>query len=362
LTAARRVIEYKGGMPNPVTLQTIADALGVSRTTVSNAYNRPDQLAPELRERVLEKARELGYSGPDPAARRLRSGRRDVVGLLLTEQLSYAFTDPAAVTLLEGIARATEQAGLALLLIPEHGPGVGNAVQDAVVDAFCIYSMPAGHPNVMAALERRLPMVVVGEPKLDGHTFVAIEDRRGARLAAEHLIDLGHRRLGIVHERTRDDGYAGPLTPERELNQLYDDTRERLAGYREALEAAGIDWRTTAKYEVNRNLLERGLEGGRALLTAADRPTAMLASTDLLALGALEAARELGLEVPRDVSVVGFDDVPGAAWSRPPLTTVHQPLLEKGEVAGRMLIAACPDREVVLPVELIVRGTTAPPP
>jgi DNA-binding LacI/PurR family transcriptional regulator len=104
-------------VPNRVTLQTIADALGVSRTTVSNAYNRPDQLATELRERILATARELGYSGPDPAARRLRSGRRDVVGLLFTEQLSYAFTDPAAVMLLQGIARATEAAGLALLLI-----------------------------------------------------------------------------------------------------------------------------------------------------------------------------------------------------------------------------------------------------
>ena len=160
-------------MPRRVTLQTIADALDVSRTTVSNAYNRPDQLAPELRERILAAAKELGYSGPDPAARRLRSGRRDVVGLLLTEDLSYAFTDPAAVTLLQGIARATARAGLSLLLVPEHGTGVRNAVLDAAVDAFCIYSMPAGHPNVLAALERRLPMVVVDEPRLEIQGVVA---------------------------------------------------------------------------------------------------------------------------------------------------------------------------------------------
>ena len=102
-------------MGNRVTLKTIADAVGVSRTTVSNAYNRPDQLAPELRDRILNAARELGYAGPDPAARRLRSGRRDAVGLLLTEGLSGAFTDPAAIILLQGIARATEDAGLAML-------------------------------------------------------------------------------------------------------------------------------------------------------------------------------------------------------------------------------------------------------
>jgi DNA-binding LacI/PurR family transcriptional regulator len=346
-----------------VTLQTIAEALGVSRTTVSNAYNRPDQLAPELRERILATAQALGYSGPDPAARRLRSGRREAVGLLLTEELSYAFTDPAAVILLEGIARATADAGLALLLVPQHGRGVGSAVQDAVVDAFCIYSMPDGHPNVLAALERRLPLVVVDEPRLEGHPYVGIEDRRGTRLAARHLLELGHRRFAVLCERTREDGYTGPLTPERERTCHYVITRERLAGYRDALERAGIAWDAVPKQELPVNDPERGLQGARAMLRSEPRPTALLATTDQLALGALEAAREAGLRVPADVSVVGFDDVPGAAWAQPPLTTVRQALLEKGEIAGRLLIAAAPEsRDFILPVALVERGSTGPAP
>jgi DNA-binding LacI/PurR family transcriptional regulator len=349
-------------MGNRVTLQTIADALGVSRTTVSNAYNRPDQLAPELRERILVTARELGYSGPDPAARRLRSGRRDVVGLLFTEELSFAFTDPAAVTLLQGIARATEAAGLALLLVPEHGPGVRNAVHDAVVDAFCIYSMPRGHPNVVAALERRLPMVVVDEPRLDGHPFVGIEDRQGARLAAEHLLALGHRRLAVITDRTSEERYMGPFTPEREAGVMYVIGRERLGGYRDAIVAAGIDWAGLPKVEVPVNLIDSALEGGRALLAVEPRPTAVLATADQLALGVLEAARERGLSVPHDVSVIGFDDVPGAAWAQPALTTIRQPLLEKGELAGRLLIEDASEGEIILPVELVVRGSTGPPP
>jgi DNA-binding LacI/PurR family transcriptional regulator len=349
-------------MRNRVTLQTIADALDVSRTTVSNAYNRPDQLAPELRERILATAKELGYSGPDPAARRLRSGRRDVVGLLFTEDLSYAFTDPAAVILLQGIARATARAGLSLLLVPEHGPGVRNAVLDAVVDAFCIYSMPAGHPNVLAALERRLPMVVVDEPRLDGHPFVGIEDHAGARVATEHVLELGHRRIAVLSERASDDGYEGPLTREREAQTIYAVNRERLDGYRDALAPAGISWGDIPKWEVSVNDIEHGLAGGRALLAGDPRPTAVLASTDLLALGVLAAARELGLSVPGDVSVVGFDDVPGAAWSQPALTTARQPLLEKGEIAGRLLIGEAADEEVVLPVELVIRESTGPPP
>jgi len=324
-------------MGSRVTLKTIADAVGVSRTTVSNAYNRPDQLAPELRDRILATARDLGYAGPDPAARRLRSGRRDAVGLLLTAGLSYAFTDPAAVLLLQGIARATEDAGLGLLVIPERG----NGVRDAVVAAFCLYSMPHDHPNVAAARDRGLPLVVIDEPHIDGHAFVGVEDRVGARLAVEHLIELGHRRFALLTERP--------------LHHL-----ERLGGYRDALEAAGIDWETVPRYELFANVPEDGLAGAREALAADPRPTALIAATDQLALGALEAAYETGLRVPEDVSVIGFDDIPAAGWARPGLTTVRQPLLEKGEIAGRLLAGGATDREVILPVELVLRGSTAP--
>jgi DNA-binding LacI/PurR family transcriptional regulator len=324
-------MKYNGHVGKRVTLMTIAEAAGVSRTTVSNAYNRPDQLAPELRDRILGKARELGYSGPDPAARRLRSGRRDAVGLLVSDGLSGAFTDPASVMLLQGIAHATEDAGVALMLIPERG-----GVRDAVVDAFCLYSLPAEHPSVAAARERGVPLVVVDEPRIDGHAFVGIEDRRGARLAIEHLLALGHRRFALL---------ATPAVH-----------RERLRGYREALEAAGIEWGSVPRFELPANLPEDGHEGARLALAAAPRPTALVATTDQLALGALEAASEAGLRVPDDLSVVGFDDIPAAAWAR--LTTVRQPLFEKGEVAGRLLSDGSAAREVILPVQLVVRRST----
>jgi len=301
-----------------VTLKTIADTVGVSRTTVSNAYNRPDQLAPELRDRILGTARALGYAGPDPAARRLRSGRRDAVGLLLTWGLSYAFADPSAALLLQGLARATETAGLAMLVVPERGTGV----QDAVVDAFCLCSMAADHPCVAAAQERGLPLVVIDEPRLDGHAFVGTDDRAGARLAAEHLLALGHRRFALLALGSQ---------------------RERLAGYRDALGAAGAGWEEVTRFEA----------------AAVPRPTAVIAATDLLALGVLEAAREAGLRVPEDLSVIGFDDVPAAAWAR--LTTVRQPLVEKGEIAGRLLSEGAAG-EVIVPVELVVRGSTAAAP
>ena len=309
--------------PGHVTLKTIADAVGVSRTTVSNAYNRPDQLAPELRERILATAAKLGYAGPDPAARRLRSGHSGTVGLLLAGGLAPALDDPAAGLLLRGIARAVDAAGLALLLVPEHADGV----RDAVVGALGVCSMPAGHPGVQAALERRLPLVVIDRPRVPGHAYVGIDERGGARRAAEHLLALGHRRFAVVCEP--------------------DVHRERLAGYRKALDGAGAEW------------ARRRLPGA---LAADPRPTAILAASDRLALGALDAARAAGLRVPEDLSVVGFDDLPGAAGSKPPLTTIRQPLLEKGEIAGRLLTAGPTDHAAILPVELVVRGSTAPPP
>jgi DNA-binding LacI/PurR family transcriptional regulator len=349
-------------MSRRATLQTIADALGVSRSTVSNAYNRPDQLNPELRERILATAAELGYSGPDPAARRLRTGRSDVIGLLFTEALSYAFTDPAAVGFLEGLAREAEAGGSALLLVPSPpGADAAAAVRDAVVDSLCIYSMADEQPSVRAALDRGLPTVIVEEPDVAGHAFVGIDDRTATRTVAEHVLALGHRRVAVLTDRLVADAYEGPVDAAREAAATFHIGRQRLAGFRDGLAAAGIDWATVHKEE-RPNELERGVDAGHAVLAAEPRPTAILAATDQLALGALQAVRERGLAVPGDVSVAGFDDVPGAALAG--LTTVRQPLLEKGVQAARLLAelqAGGPPRRVMLPVELVVRGSTAPP-
>src|SRR3954469_3709598 len=191
-----------------VTLQTLADALGVSRTTASNAFNRPDQLNPALRERVLALAVELGYAGPDPAGRALRSGRTGAIGVLLTERLSYAFGDPAAVATLRGLAEEAERVGVSLALLPAPltGGDPTEAVARAIVDAFFLYALPEDHPTVAAALERRIPVVVGDTPHIPGVPLVSIDDRSGARAAAEHVLALGHRRLAVVTLRVVHDG------------------------------------------------------------------------------------------------------------------------------------------------------------
>jgi DNA-binding LacI/PurR family transcriptional regulator len=355
--------QRRGGGRKP-TLATVAEAVGVSRTTVSNAYNRPDQLTPELRDRILETARQLGYAGPDPAGRRLRQGRAGAVGVLLTERLSYAFADSAAVAFLEGLARRCEDAAEALVLIPlGAGEEAAAVVREAFVDALCIYSLPDRHPAVDASLERRLPVVLVDGPRVSATTFVGIDDRGGARAVAEHLIGLGHRRLAIIVPTLVFDGREGRVDEERLREAAYHNDRERLAGVREGLEAAGIGWEAVM-IEERSNSQEAGAAAAQSLLAETPRPTAIVATTDQLALGAIRGARELGLEVPTELSVAGFDDIPEAARSRPPLTTVRQPHVGKGTLAGDRLFELLDGSEApdtVLPVELVVRESTTPP-
>ena len=348
-----------------MTLQTLADALGVSRTTASNAFNRPDQLNPALRERVLALAAELGYAGPDPAGRALRSGRSGAIGVLLTEQLSYAFGDPAAVSTLRGLAIEAEQVGISLALLPAPlggGPGSAEAVTRTLVDACFVYALPEGHPSVAAVLERRIPVVVSDTPHIPGVPLVSIDDRGGARAAAQHLLDLGHRRLAVASLRIRDDDHTGLVDGTRRREATYRVTRERLAGYAEALTAAGLEWDDVPIYEGHPNSRALGRAAVEALLANHPYPTAVLAMSDEIALGVIDGARAAGRSVPEQLSVVGFDDAP-AATPRD-LTTIHQPLVDKGRAAGRMLleaIAGGTPADVTLPTELVVRGSTATP-
>jgi len=345
------------------TLATVAEAAGVSRTTVSNAYNRPDQLTPGLRKRILDVARELGYPGPDPAGRRLRQGRAGAVGVLLTERLSYAFTDAAAVAFLEGLARRCEEAEQALLMLPLPRAGDGaDAVRQAVVDAFCVYSMPDHHPALDAALERHVPTVVVDAPRLAAATFVGVEDRVGARAVANHLTALGHRSFAVIVPTLVLDGREGRVDAQRLSAAAYHVDRERLEGVREGLQAAGIVW-ADVRIEERANSQKAGADAARSLLAESPRPTALIATTDQLALGAVRGARELGLDVPAEVSVTGFDDIAEAGRSQPQLTTVRQPLVDKGAVAGDRLLALLAGdaaKDAVLPVELVVRASTGP--
>ena len=349
-----------------VTLTEIAAELGVAPSTVSNAYNRPDQLSPALRQTVLDTAARLGYGGPDPVARSLRRRRAGAIGVLYSEQLSYAFADPAAVLVLQGVTMATEAAGIGLLLIPgsPNEERLPEMLGNAMTDGFIVYSMGDNDPANDAVLARGLPTVFVDQPPRGGAPFVGIDDEGGARLAAQHLLELGHRRFVILVDRMGRERRVGWVAPNQYDSIIYLPIRSRVRGYTDTLRAAGLVVPDVRVYECGDNT-EAAAAAAMAALLADSPPTALLAFSDRLALGAMAEAQARGLDVPGDLSVVGFDDIPAAEHAYPALTTIRQPHVEKGRLAGEMLLTLLhddlPPVSPNLPTRLIVRASTCPP-
>jgi DNA-binding LacI/PurR family transcriptional regulator len=345
-----------------VTLATIAAELGVSRMTVSNAYNHPDQLSPELRSKVLETAKRLGYPGPNPLAATLSRGRVGALGLLFDDPLSYAFTDPAAVLFFGGVAAVCEQRQVGLVLAPGASPET-DLTRMALVDGFIAYCDIPDDERLQVIEERGLPMVIVDGPARPGSAHIGVDDQAASRAAAQHLLDHGHRRFGVVSLPFAPDGYEGAADAARQAAARFDCNRRRLLGYRDALEGADVEWAGVRVEERVPHGRDAGRRAAGSLLDRADRPTALLAMSDELAIGALQAAEERGIDVPGELSVVGFDDTPAASQARPALTTVWQPHGEKGEIAARLLLEDDdPGADRTLPTKLVVRASTAPAP
>jgi DNA-binding LacI/PurR family transcriptional regulator len=343
-----------------VTLQTIADALGVSRTTVSNAFNRPDQMTPKLRKKIMSKAGELGYCGPDPTASALRKGRSHTIGILFTESLYYAVSDPVALALLQGITGATEKVGVKLLLLPSpEDRSDTSPVREAVADGFIAWAMPTDDPPLRALLGRRLPTVIVDGPREGGAAWIAVDDRGGARDLARHLVSLGHRDFALITWPLAEDDREGLADLARQQS-VYATAQDRLNGYAESLVEAGISWERVPVYECPINETEPAKRAANFLLDRSPRPTAIMAMSDLMALATIEVAQERGLNVPGDLSVGGYDDIPAAAQSKPSLTTVWQPLRKKGELAAEWLMQGWEGEPpaTTLPTRLVVRDST----
>jgi DNA-binding LacI/PurR family transcriptional regulator len=348
-----------------VTLQTIADHLGVSRMTVSNAFSRPDQLSAQLREQILAVADELGYVGPNPTARALSSGTAGAVGLLMTDTLAASLTDDIAMSFMAAIAEQLTPTGLALTLISAAEQGDVVPARDVAIDGALVYSCDPKSSALGWLMRRQIPLVFVDQAPAPGIASVNVADREGAKAAAAHLVELGHHRIAVVTSGMRGD--FGVLSDPLKTT-LASTERQRLQGWLDALDAAGI-----APLIVrlpHGNPYDIGYAGAKTVLENDPAVTAVLCFSDAIARGVIEGFADAGRSVPDDISVVGFDDSPVAQQLRPPLTTVHQDVAEKGRIAAQALVAAIErnrdartarERHVVLPTELVVRRSTAPP-
>jgi DNA-binding LacI/PurR family transcriptional regulator len=336
-------------MPKRPTSADVALAAGVSRTTVSFVLNgRQDVKIPlETRERVLAAAERLGYH-PHAPARQLAGGRSHIVALVLHQTPEQVAGDAVLAETLRGFASAARAEGFRVMVEPLAPDGPHSTYTDLLraqhADGLVVSGPRIDDPSLLELVRDGFPIVLQGSLPDVAVSSVDVDNVAGSRGAVEHLIALGHRRIACITN--------APL--------VYTAARDRLAGYREALEGAGI--------ELDPALVAEGAfdapsgHSAMAHLLATTTFDAAFVASDVVALGAIGALREAGRRVPDDISIVGFDDIPLAGYFDPPLTTVHLPAFELGQAAGRSLIDRINDRPVpertLLPTELVVRSST----
>ncbi len=329
----------------------VATEAGVSRTTVSFVLNgREDVKIPaETRRRVLEAATRLGYH-PHAPARQLAGGRSHIIALVLRQTAEQIAGDAILAETLRGLAGAARTGGFRVLVEPlaPDGPDAtyGSLLRAQHADGLIVSGPRVDDPSLVALVDEDFPIVIQGAFPGLHVTSVDVDNVAGSRGAVEHLLSLGHRRIACITN--------API--------VYTAARERLEGYRLAMMTAGVP----APDELVAEAAFDAPSGHAAMagLLARTTFTAAFVASDVVALGAIGALRDAGLKVPRDVSVVGFDDIPLAAYFDPALTTVRLPAYELGQAAGRALLDRIAERptpeRTLLPTELIVRGSTAP--
>ncbi|WP_235939372.1 LacI family DNA-binding transcriptional regulator [Occultella kanbiaonis] len=348
-------------MTTRATLTDVARAAGVSISTASLAFSGAGPISAATKAKVLAAAADLGYSGPNPVARSLRRGRSGVIGVVVRKDLRQNFRDPVAIQTLDGVATTLGESDLGMLLVPTDDASgqAPDLLRHAAMDAAILLNgAAAGAPSVQVLRDRAVPAVHV-DMAVRGSVSIRVTDAAGMRAVAEHLRGLGHTAVGVVTLPWGPRVEPGPLDPARPGRSTAPYTAARWAGLLEggvlpvAAQVARGSW------------VEEGIRAGHALLDATPRPTALVGFSDLLAAGLLLAARERGLRVPQDVSIAGFDGVDLPWLGEDVLTTVTQPIQEKGRLAAAAAIALAAGgraRSAVLAVELRPGTTTGPAP
>ncbi|MGW8482335.1 LacI family DNA-binding transcriptional regulator [Microbacterium sp. NPDC055903] len=325
------------------TIEEVAAAAGVSRSTVSRVVNGSTAVSPEALDAVRSAIASLNYV-PNRAARSLATRQTNAIALIVPEDTTRFFGDPFFAAIVAGITGALAGSDYILnLLIASDDPGdkMASFVRNGGVDGALIVSHHSSDAYIDTIADA-VPTVFGGRPlhARDTDYVVDVDNVTAARLAAEHLIGIGRTRIATI---------TGPLTM---LS-----AGDRLEGFRSALADAGIE---PFAVEEGDYFEAGGAEAARRIL-AAGTPDAIFVASDLMARGAIRSLRAAGLRVPEDVAVVGFDDSSVAVSTDPPLTTVRQPMYKQGETMAAVLLAhlsgGAPGRETILPTELVVRAS-----
>ena len=355
MPAARSPRAVKTAQPSALrtklTLQDVADALGVSRTTVSNAYNRPGNLSEALRTAILDKAREIGYFGPDPTARALRRREMQTIGVVFHHDIGYALGDPTTLSFLAGVARELDKRQLWMQFIPKMGRKLMLAAAfQSTADAMIIHSEIG--PEFMHEVTATPKPVVLVDSAVAGVPSVRTDDRRGAVMAMQHVLAARPDVVVVLCFLVTDAERQRVLARSKPPRSGYV-ASERVAGYAQAARAA--DFPLTQVHWVDVDDQDPDTAGPRLADIRRSLPAkarvAVVAMSDRMALAAQREAAQWTF--PPLVALVGFDDIPAAAPAG--LTTVRQDSLHKGELAVQVLLDGL--KPATLPVELVLRKT-----
>ena len=332
-----------------ITIKDVAERARVSFTTVSHVVNGTRTVSDESRKRVLEAIKDLKYV-PSAAARSLKINRTFTIGLITSNN-----TNPFFAEVVRGVEDTCYENGFNVILCnsddsPSKQRRYVRVLSEKQVDGLIVMSSGGGAELAQVLQSVAMPCVEVDRDIEDlDFDMVKVDHEFGADLAIQHLLALGHRRIACI---------AGPLS----LSPVV----QRVHGYRSALQAAGLEAPDVLMRESDFTSAG-GYRAMMGLLSVPERPTAVFAGNDLIAIGAICAAAEAGLRIPADLSIIGFDDIALAAYTNPPLTTVAQPMNETGRLAARMLIdrierpSRPAQRELVKPSFRVRQSTVAPP-
>ncbi|MGA9745867.1 MAG: LacI family DNA-binding transcriptional regulator [Nocardioides sp.] len=321
------------GSARRVTLAQVAEAAGVSVMTASYTYNQPSRVSDDARSKVLVAAGELGYTGPDPSARSLRRGSTSTLGVVLGEHLSYAFQDPQAASFLAGVADVCADRGLGMTILPITGSADDSTrIQAAAVDGFVVWTTADDDPILKAVQAMKRPAVVHGGPAVSGLGLVSIDNRAAAR-AVGAVAFAGAARPAVMSFPLSRDRISTIVHGPEIQDVLFPVTRERLVGYREAAHAVGIAWEDVLVAVCARNDADEAQRIAAKLLSSPEVPDALAAMSDEQAAGIARAASAVGLGIPDDMALTGWDDA--AVASQLDLTTVAQSMREQGAACAR---------------------------
>ncbi|MFI8566147.1 LacI family DNA-binding transcriptional regulator [Rhodococcus sp. NPDC078407] len=322
-------------MNTRVTMADVAAAAGVSTMSVSYTYNRPSRVSDATKDRVHAAAAHLGYTGPNRAARSLRSGKHNSIGVVLGEKLTYAFEDPQARRFLSGIADACLDADTALMMLPNlHRDNDNARIRDAQVDGYVVWTTERDDPLLDVLVDTGRPTCIQGGPDHPGLEWIAIDDRAAADAVA--TVALEHRKHPAIVALRPDSRRTSSVTHGADPSSIsMPVTRARLDGYRDACVRLGIDWSTVPTLFTTHNGRSEGDRAARKLLQDNAIDT-LLVMSDELALGTLDAAAASGIDIPSTLAVTGWDDSDAAAAAG--LTTVAQSLFDQGRSAARWVL------------------------